>query len=117
MANVTKRDLVIELSNQAGVKHAQIEQSIESFIELVSRKLSEGHDITLRGFGTLEVRVAKSKIGRNPNQPGSEVRIPDRCVIRFRPGKELKDRVAKVPVEKVVASKTRGGHNGANAVD
>ena len=104
MANVTKRDLVIELSNRAGLKQAQIEALIEDFIELASARLAEGRDISLRGFGTFELRVAKSKIGRNPKRPGSEVRIPDRCVVRFKPGRELKDRVASLPVDVLAAS-------------
>lgn len=118
MANVTKRDLVIDLSNQAGLKQAQVEELIESFVELVSKRLAEGHDITLRGFGTIEVRVAKAKIGRNPNRPGSEVNIPDRCVVRFKPGRELKERVAQVPVEVVAsrkASRKASGEESAQA--
>ena len=81
------------------------------FVELVAAKLAEGRDISLRGFGTLELRISKSKIGRNPKRPGSEVRIPDRCTVRFKPGRELKDRVARLPVEVVRANKgaARGG--------
>jgi nucleoid DNA-binding protein len=101
MSNITKRDLVIDLSNKSGLTQSQVVELVESFIGLASQRLSEGNNITLRGFGTFEVRVAKSKIGRNPHKPGSEVRIPDRCVIRFKPGRELKDAVARVPVEKV----------------
>ena len=116
MANITKRDLVIDLSNQAGLKQSQIEELIENFVDLVSRRLAEGNDITLRGFGTLEVRIAKSKIGRNPNRPGSEVRIPDRCVVRFKPGRELKDRVAKLSVEEVLAAKNHSEAQGVGAM-
>ena len=109
MANVTKRDLVIELSNQAGLKQSQVEELVENFVELISSRLAKGNDITLRGFGTLEIRIAKSKIGRNPNRPGSEVRIPERCIVRFKPSQELKQRVGKLPVEAVLASKAHGG--------
>ncbi len=101
MANVTKRDLVIELSNEAGLKQSQVETIIEGFVGMISSRLSEGHDITLRGFGTLEIKVAKSKIGRNPNRPGSEVRIPDRCVVRFKPGRELKESVGRLDINVV----------------
>ncbi len=101
MANMTRRDLVIEISNRAGLKQSQVEQLIEDFIELVSVSLAGGRDVSLRGFGTFELRVAKSKIGRNPKRPGSEVRIPDRCVVRFKPGRELKERVSRLPVEAV----------------
>lgn len=114
MANVTKRDLVIALSNEGGHKHAEVEGVIERFVDLVSRSLAEGKDVTLRGFGTLEIRVAKAKIGRNPNRPGSDVRIPDRCVIRFKPGRELKERVARLPVDVVVKEQSVLTSNGTD---
>lgn len=101
MANMTRRDLVVEISNKSGLKQAQVEQLIEDFVGLVSAGLAEGRDVSLRGFGTFELRVAKSKIGRNPKRPGSEVRIPDRCVVRFKPGRDLKERVSRVAVEAV----------------
>jgi nucleoid DNA-binding protein len=102
MLNATKRDLVIDLSNENGLTQAQVVDLVESFISLLSERLAQGQSITLRGFGTFEVRVAKSKIGRNPGRPGSEVRIPDRCVVRFKPGRQLKDAISRVPVEKVL---------------
>lgn len=102
MPKVTKRDLIIDLSNRNGLTQAQVVDFVESLLGLVSERLSEGHSVTMRGFGTFEVRVAKSKIGRNPGRPGSEVRIPDRCVVRFKPGRELKEAIGRVPVEKVI---------------
>lgn len=106
MSNITRRDLVIDLSNQMGLKHADVEQLIEGFLDLLAARLAEGRSVTLRGFGTLEVRLAKSKLGRNPSQPGSVFQIPDRHVVRFKPGKELRDRVAQLPV-------LQGGTGGA----
>lgn len=108
MSSVNKRDIIIELSNQGGKRHVDVESSIEAFLEFLSKSLSQGRHVTLRGFGTFEVSVAKSKIGRNPNIPGSEMRIPDRCVVKFRPSRELKESVAKVPVEKVAVLKKHG---------
>lgn len=115
MANVTKRDLVIALSNEGGHKQADVERLMERFIDLVSSSLADGKDVTLRGFGTLEIRVAKAKIGRNPNRPGSDVRIPDRCVIRFKPGRELKERVARLSIDAVLNEKVSSGSNGAES--
>ncbi len=95
MATVTKRDMVVELSNKTGLRQQDVFSVVDG--------LAEGHDVTLRGFGTFELRVAKSKIGRNPNQPGSEVTIPARGVVRLRPGKELKARVAAIDPSKITA--------------
>jgi nucleoid DNA-binding protein len=101
MATITKREIVSDLSEQTGMTQSDVAQIVESFIGLISKRLSEGHDVTFRTFGTFEVRVAKAKIGRNPNKPEAEVRIPNRCVARFKPGRELKEAVAALPPEKL----------------
>lgn len=101
MATVTKREIVIDLSNQTGIKQQEVATLVDAFIDLLGKRLEEGHNIAFRTFGTFDLRVAKSKIGRNPNRPDHEVRIPDRCVVRFKPGRELKARVAELPPEKL----------------
>ncbi len=101
MPRATKRDLIIELSNQSGQTHFEVEKSLDMFLDAITRHLEKGEGVVVRGFGTLDIRVAKSKIGRNPKRPGSEKLIPDRCVVRFRPSRELKEKVALVPVETI----------------
>jgi nucleoid DNA-binding protein len=99
MANITKRDLVIELSNKLGLRQQDVLALVDGFIEQVSASLERGDEVTLRTFGTFELRKAKSKIGRNPKKPGDSVIIPERFVVRFKPGLELKHRVAALPVQ------------------
>ena len=41
-----------------------------------------------------EVREMKAKIGRNPKDPGKDVAIPARAAVKFKPGKEMKEKVA-----------------------
>ena len=50
----------------------------------------------LRNFGSFQVKETKQKIGRNPNKPGTDVIIPPRAIVKFKPGKEMKERVATV---------------------
>ncbi len=96
MTAVTKRDLVVELSNRTGMTQSQSFDLLQQALDLITEELSNGNEVTLRKFGTFEVRVSKAKIGRNPNKPGSEMRIPPRAVVRFKPGNELKAQVATV---------------------
>ena len=92
----TKRDLVVELSNRTGMTQSQAFDLLQQALDLIAEELAQGHEVALRRFGTFELRVTKSKIGRNPNKPGSEMTIPRRAVVRFKPGKELKIQVASV---------------------
>ena len=59
-------------------------------------ELAKGGNVELRNFGVFEIKVRKSRKGRNPNAPTNEVVIPERVVVKFRAGKELKERVEKL---------------------
>jgi len=102
MATVTKRDLVIELSNRTGITQSQAFDLLQKSLDLITEELAKGNEVTLRRFGTFEVRVTKPKIGRNPNKPGSDMQIPPRAVVRFKPGNEMKAQVGNV-LPKLVA--------------
>ena len=114
MTTITKKDLVTELSDATGIKHADTLASVEAFMELVSKNLGEGNEVTLRTFGTFDLRVARGKIGRNPKQPNSEVMIPDRCVVRFKPSKELRSRVAALSVHQMNGNHASNGDHAMN---
>ncbi|MDF1861258.1 MAG: integration host factor subunit beta [Verrucomicrobiales bacterium] len=96
MATITKRDLVIRISNETGLTQQEVFNVIQSFIEEVTGSLASNDDVVLRNFGAFQVTKTKPKIGRNPNNPGTAVPIPARAVVKFKPGKEMKERVAKV---------------------
>jgi nucleoid DNA-binding protein len=96
MATVTKRDLVVKVSNETGLTQQQVFNVIQKTLDEVTTSLSEGNEVVLRNFGAFQVRKTKAKVGRNPNRPGTDVIIPPRAVVKFRPGKEMKEKVAKL---------------------
>jgi nucleoid DNA-binding protein len=96
MATVTKRDLVIRLSNDTGMTQQQVLAVLQGAVDTITESLAHGDDVVIRNFGSFHVKETKEKIGRNPNRPGSDVRIPPRAVVKFKPGKELKEKVARL---------------------
>jgi nucleoid DNA-binding protein len=96
MATITKRDLVVQISNQTGLTQQEVFSVLQSFIEEVTGNLATNNDVVLRNFGAFQVTKTKPKIGRNPNNPEKAVPIPARAVVKFKPGKMMKERVAKV---------------------
>ncbi len=96
MATITKRDLVVKISNSTGKTQQEVFDIIQHFTEEVTASLARNDDVVLRNFGAFQVTKTKPKIGRNPNKPEAAVPIPARAVVKFKPGKELKERVAKV---------------------
>lgn len=96
MSTITKRDLVVQISDQTGLTQNEVFDVLQLFLDNVTSHLAHNCDVVLRNFGTFEIRVAKPKIGRNPNNPLRAVPIPARAVVKFKPGKELKEKVLQL---------------------
>lgn len=93
---MTKRDIVVKIAGETGLTQSDIAIVVQKTLDYVADELATGKTIELRNFGVFEVKVRKSRKGRNPNKPEHEVVIPERVVVKFRAGKELKDRVEKL---------------------
>ena len=96
MATVTKRDLVVQISNEVGMTQQEVFGVLQKSLDLITKELAEGNTVVMRNFGTFEVRMTKAKIGRNPKDPAKDVPIPPRAIVKFKPGKEMKDKVARI---------------------
>ncbi len=94
MNTVTKRDLVVRISNETGMTQQQVFDVIQKTLDMVTATLAAGDEVVLRNFGSFQVRETKQKIGRNPNSPSADVIIPPRAIVKFKPGKEMRERVA-----------------------
>jgi nucleoid DNA-binding protein len=99
MATITKRELVAKITDHLGVKGSEIKQQdvaevVQTLIEEIINSLAHGDTVVMRKFGAFVVREMKSKIGRNPKNPGKDLVIPARAAVKFKPGKEMKDKVA-----------------------
>jgi nucleoid DNA-binding protein len=101
---MTKRDLVIRISNETGLVQQQVLDVIQKTLDYISAALATGKKVELRNFGVFEVKVRKARVGRNPNAPETDVPIPQRAVVKFKPGKEMRETVIKLTPEQVEAA-------------
>ena len=90
---MTKRDLVVRIATETDLTQNQVAVVVQKTLDYISDELAAAKTIELRNFGVFEVKVRRERKGRNPNKPQDEVIIPERAVVKFRPGKELKERV------------------------
>ncbi len=90
---MTKADLVDEIADRTGLTKKDVAETVDQFLEAVSRALVSGNHIEIRGFGTFKVKDRRSRIARNP-RTGAQVQVPPRRVPVFKVSKELKDKVA-----------------------
>ena len=94
---LTKRDLVIRISEETGLIQQQVLTVVQKTLDYIAESLAKGDKVELRNFGVFEVKVRKARIGRNPNAPATDVPIPERSVVKFKPGKEMRGEVIKIP--------------------
>jgi nucleoid DNA-binding protein len=98
---MTKRDLVIRISDETGLVQQQVLDVVQKTLDYLAEALAKGEKIELRNFGVFEVKVRKARVGRNPNAPEKDVPIPQRAVVKFKPGKEMREAVLKLTPEQV----------------
>lgn len=93
---MTKRDLVIRISNETGLVQQQVLEVVQKTLDYIAEAVAQGRKVELRNFGVFEVKIRKARIGRNPNAPETDVPIPQRAVVKFKPGKEMREAVLKL---------------------
>jgi len=94
---VTKRDLVLRISSDTGQVQQDVLEVVQRTLDYIAQALAKGDKVELRNFGVFEVKTRKARIGRNPNVPTTDVPIPERNVVKFKPGKEMRTEVLKLP--------------------
>ena len=97
---LTKRDLVVRISNETGLVQQQVLDVVQKTLDYIADSLAKGDKVELRNFGVFEVKVRKARVGRNPNAPETDVPIPQRSVVKFKAGKEMRADVLKLAPEK-----------------
>jgi DNA-binding protein HU-beta len=89
---MTKADLISKIAEKAGLTEADSEKALNAFLDSVEDTLVKEGKLTLTGFGTFAVEKRKERMGRNPRS-GEAIKIPACKVVKFRPGKLLKEAV------------------------
>jgi len=90
---MTKRDLVMRIADETGLIQQDVYAVIQKSLDYIVDALHEGETVEFRNFGVFEVRERKQRIGRNPNKPENVVTIPARKVVKFKPGKIMREKI------------------------
>ncbi|MAV30417.1 MAG: integration host factor subunit beta [Cycloclasticus sp.] len=90
---MTKSELIEKLAEQQiHLPYKDVELAVKCILEKMSRALSSGERIEIRGFGSFSLHYRQPRIGRNPKN-GESVALSGKFVPHFKPGKELRSRV------------------------
>jgi DNA-binding protein HU-beta len=89
---MTKAELIAQIAAEGQVKKADVERTLNAFVKTMTGILQGQGRISLAGFGTFTVTERKEREGRNP-QTGEPIKIKATKVVKFKPGKSLKDTI------------------------
>ncbi len=92
---LTKRELVTRISKETGITQLDVFNVVQMTLDGIVDALNEGRHVEFREFGVFELMRRKSRIGRNPNKPEKVVVIPVRTVVKFKPGKRMRQMLAE----------------------
>ena len=96
---MTKRDLVVRISNDTALIQQDVMTVVQKTLDYITEAMIKGETVELRNFGVFEVKLRKPRIGRNPNDPDKDVAIPARTVVKFKPGKEMREQVLSLTLK------------------
>ena len=92
---MNKTELIAAAAEKAGLSKKDMESALNAALDVITAALAEEEKVQLVGFGAFEVRARAARTGRNPRDPEKTIEIPASKVPMFKPGKPLKDAVAK----------------------
>ena len=88
-----KAELIDKMAQDADISKVAASNALNSFLDNVTNALKEENGkVTLVGFGTFSTVHRNARTGRNP-QTGEPIEIKECNVVKFKPGKKLKDAV------------------------
>lgn len=86
--SINKSDLTNLLAQNRGYKKYAIKNALDDIFEEITEALKRGEKVSIRGFGTFEVKTFKSHAAVHPGTKESII-VPSYKNVVFRPGDEL----------------------------
>ena len=89
---MNKTELTAAMAETSGLSKKDCEAALAAFTGAVETAMKSGDKVQMVGFGSFEVKERPARVGRNP-RTGEECLIPASRVVKFTPGKALKEAV------------------------
>jgi DNA-binding protein HU-beta len=89
-----KAEIVDAIAGDAGMTKASATQALDAVVNYLQQALKKGERVGVPRLGNFSVADRKARAGINP-QTKEPIRIAASKVVRFRPGKDLKELLNK----------------------
>ena len=89
---MTKAEIVTEIAQRTGIEKVNVQEVVESFMDVLKISLKEGNNVYLRGFGSFIIKRRAEKTGRNISK-NTTIIIPAHNIPSFKASKAFIDEV------------------------
>jgi len=89
---VNKTELIEALAADMGISKSQAEKFLNSFVDVITEKLTAGYEVNITGFGVFKVVTRAARTGVNP-KTREPMQIPASTSVTYKVGKTLKEAV------------------------
>ncbi|MBQ4847897.1 HU family DNA-binding protein [Pseudoalteromonas sp. MMG013] len=91
---MNKTELIAAMAQHSDLTKKSSQVVLNCILSSITKRLSEGDQVPLSGFGTFALSYHPAKSGRNP-QTGEEIMIEGANKVQFKPAKALKSALAE----------------------
>jgi integration host factor subunit beta len=96
---MTRSELISHLADKhSHLTASDVALAVKTVMDAIGNHLAQGGRVEIRGVGSFSVRTRPPRLGRDP-RTGEKVHAPEKRVLYFRPGTELRERVNVEHVE------------------
>jgi integration host factor subunit beta len=88
---MNKSDLIVRLADEANLTQRKSEEIVNTVFDVMTKALTDGRRIEIRGFGTFMVKHYPRYVGRNP-KTGSVIEVEAKNLPVFKTGKDLREK-------------------------
>ncbi len=85
---MNKTEFINAVAAKAGLSKVDGKKAVEAMINTIQDEMKKGEKVSILGFGSFSVIKKAARRGVNP-QTKKVINIPDRKVVKFKPGAEL----------------------------
>ncbi len=90
---MNKDELVQAVAAKTNLAKKDVENTVNSAIEVITAQLQKGDKVAISGFGIFRVTERAARTGINPRNPSEKIQIAATKTPKFKAGKTLKDAV------------------------
>jgi len=98
---MTKKEIAKAISEKVGLSNVKAKEVVQMTFDAIVETLAAGERVELRNFGVFKVKHRVARKARNP-KTGSEVMVPEKYAVVFKPGKEMERKVDRLLKERAV---------------